>query len=187
MDWKTQYKPERKPQVNWNDIGNAIHDSVSMEDVLTVYAPHVPRKHHRCPCPLHNGKDYNFSYTESGYKCFVCGESGDVISFVKTICELPTRTDAMKRINSDLNLRLPIDYEAGAIFRIAAQKRQQEAEKRRKTREEWDARYNELIAEYVRLDKGRMSDPSSAEYAEAVKWIDYVEYLLDCHLQNEPR
>lgn len=187
MDWKQTYKPEREVKVDWNDIGNAIHDTVSMEDVLNVYAPHVPRRHHRCPCPIHNGKDYNFSYTQNGYKCFVCGASGDVISFVKEVCELATRSDAMKRINSDLNLRLPIDYEAGEIFRIVAQKRRQEAEKRQKTREEWNARYSELIAEYARLDLGRMSDPLSDEYAEAVKRIDYVEYLLDCHLQNEPR
>jgi DNA primase len=38
----------------------------------------------RGPCPFHHGKNDNFSLTpRGGYKCFVCGESGDVFTFVE--------------------------------------------------------------------------------------------------------
>ena len=35
----------------------------------------------RGPCPFHHGKNPNFSVTaRGGYKCFKCGESGDVFT-----------------------------------------------------------------------------------------------------------
>lgn len=38
----------------------------------------------RGPCPFHHGKHDNFSVSaRGGYKCFVCGESGDVFTFVE--------------------------------------------------------------------------------------------------------
>ena len=38
----------------------------------------------RGPCPFHHGKGDNFSISpRGGYKCFVCGESGDVFTFVQ--------------------------------------------------------------------------------------------------------
>jgi len=38
----------------------------------------------RGPCPFHHGKNDNFSISpRGGYKCFVCGESGDVFTFVQ--------------------------------------------------------------------------------------------------------
>ena len=37
----------------------------------------------RGPCPFHGGKDNNFSVTARGYKCFVCGETGGVFTFVQ--------------------------------------------------------------------------------------------------------
>lgn len=186
MDWQNQYRPERK--TNWEDIANAIHDLVTVEDVLHCYYPSIPIRRHRCPCPIHNGKDFNFSFTRSGYKCFVCGASGDVIALVKEACELSTRADAMKRLNSDLNLHLPIDSQPSGIFSLAAKKRREEAEKRQKERAEWEDRYNALVKEYAEMDKSILfANPLSSEYVEAVKRIDYVAYLIDQHLINEPR
>ena len=98
-------------RASWEDISNAIRESLTMEDVLEFYCPSTPRQHHRCPCPIHNGKDYNFSYIDKGYKCFSCGAKGDVITFVQTICEYEYRSDAMRRINSDFRLDLPLGGE----------------------------------------------------------------------------
>ncbi|MGV3708704.1 MAG: DNA primase [Gemmatimonas sp.] len=40
---------------------------------------------YRGPCPFHNGKGPNFSVVpgKNFYHCFVCGESGDVVTFVR--------------------------------------------------------------------------------------------------------
>lgn len=186
MNWEDKYKPSRK--TDWEDIANAIHDMVSIEDVLRFYLPSLTIRRHRCACPIHNGKDMNFSFTRYGYKCFVCGASGDVVALVKEVCELSTRADAMKRLNDDLNLHLPIDSEQSISFAMASQKRREEAKKRQYMERLWKAKYNYLMRKYAHLDKVRLfSDPNSDEFAEAVKLIAFVEHEIDMHLRDEPR
>jgi hypothetical protein len=109
VNWTEEYKPERR--ASWEDIAQAIHDSVTMSDVIGVYCPEARPRHHRMPCPIHNGIGFNFSFTDHGYCCFVCNETGDVIKFVQTVCSLRSRTDAMTQINRDFHLNLPFGRE----------------------------------------------------------------------------
>lgn len=185
MDWATVYRPERK--VDWADIAAEIRETVTMEDVIRAYTPLVKIRNHRCPCPFHNGKDYNFSFTRTGYKCFVCGASGDVIGYVKDILGIPSRTDAMIQINHDLNLNLAVNGTLSAIQSANLALKRAEREKKEKAHAEWEETYHSLWAEWIECDKTRMTaDPDSDEYAEAVKRIDYIAYLID-NLPPEPR
>ena len=185
VDWTSEYKRERR--ATWEDIANAIHDSVTMDEVLSMYTPSTPKKHRRCPCPIHQGKDYNFSYTEQGYKCFVCGASGDVITFVQTVCELATRTDAMKRINADFRLSLPIGCEITPAEDKALRKRREAAREKERIHEEWERGLQKLWDEWCRLDRNRIfCAPDSPAWIEAVKNIDRVAYEIDCY-PEEPR
>ena len=185
MDWQNQYHPERT--VEWSDIAAAIHETVTMDEVISVYAPQLPIRNRRCPCPFHNGKEYNFSFTRYGYKCFVCGVSGDVVTFVKEVCELATRVDAMKRMNADLNLHLPIDANVSTEVSAEMARRRAEHERKEAEREAWKAAYANLWDEWIRLDRvKRTADPQSESYANAVKRIDYISYQIDC-LKAEPR
>jgi DNA primase len=56
-------------------------------DIVSVVGEFVKLKRvgnsFRGPCPFHHGKNANFSVTQHGYKCFVCGKSGDVFTFVQ--------------------------------------------------------------------------------------------------------
>jgi len=57
-------------------------------DIVAVIGEYVKLKRvgnsFRGPCPFHHGKNDNFSVSlRGGYKCFVCGESGDVFTFVQ--------------------------------------------------------------------------------------------------------
>jgi DNA primase len=57
-------------------------------DIVAIVGEYVKLKRvgnsYRGPCPFHHGKNDNFSVTlRGGYKCFVCGESGDVFTFVQ--------------------------------------------------------------------------------------------------------
>jgi DNA primase len=57
------------------DIVSIIGEFVKLKRVGTSF---------RGPCPFHHGKNANFSVSaKGGYKCFVCGESGDVFTFVQ--------------------------------------------------------------------------------------------------------
>lgn len=173
---------------SWVDISDSIRSSVTMDDVLTLYCPSLPRRRNRCPCPLHNGKDYNFSYNTHGYKCFVCGASGDVIGFVKEVCELSTRPDAMSKINADFRLNLPINCTISATQSANLALKRAEIERERAKRQAWEEQYHALMDEWVRLDRAtREADPESDEYTYAVKNINMVSYELDALLDAEPR
>ena len=85
-------------------ITDEIYNLVKMEDVLRQYG-FSPGRAGRIPCPLHGGKDRNFSYTKEVYHCWTCGARGNVISFVMKYFGL-TFGQAITRINNDFNLGL---------------------------------------------------------------------------------
>src|SRR5438876_8131657 len=70
-----------------------IPDSVVQQvrehaDIVSIIGEHVKLKRvgttFRGPCPFHQGKHANFAVTPGGgYVCFVCGEKGDVFTFVQ--------------------------------------------------------------------------------------------------------
>lgn len=187
--WKSAYRPQRAARIE--DIAQTIHDTVSMDEVVRVYLPELRPRNRRIPCPIHHGEDYNLSYTEHGYKCFVCGASGDVINFVRDVCELKTRSDAMKRLNKDLNLNLPINGDATPTFSAEVAKRRQAAEARKRAHDEWVERYHRLSDEWISLDNFLCSpaakDPANAEErARAIGRKLIVEYSLDA-MPEEPR
>lgn len=185
-DWIKTYKPERR--IEWSDVARSIRDMVTVEEALSVYCPETHIRNRRCPCPIHRGKDYNFSFTDKGYTCFVCGSSGDVIDLVKAVCELATRQDAMRQINRDMRLSLPL---AGEVATGKASEKLQmaraKAESKRKAIEAWNKRYNELYDEYaalIRRIKDENTDPYDRAAAEAR--LVTVNYLIDT-LPEEPR
>lgn len=187
-DWG--YKRERLATID--EIAESIRANVTIEDALNEYAPGIQIKHRRCPCPIHNGKDFNFSFNETGFKCFVCGESGDVISLVKGICELPTRLDAMRKICDDFSL--PVNFHAtiSAEVSVKVNKRREEAERKRKEREEWEARYQKALNEWIELDKIVTDTPwdseeNIAKVCRAREERARVGYQVDLILANEPR
>ena len=186
MNWTSRYKKEHR--ASWEDIAGAIHETVTMDEAVRMYAPEHNPRYHRIPCPIHQGKDYNFSYTKTGYKCFVCGASGDVISFVQTILSLRDRTDAMKRINADFRLGLPIGCEITSAENKALEERRKAArEKEKRIAECWTG-YHALWDEWCRLDRQRIfCQVGSPAWVEAVTNIDRVAWEIDCYPVEEPR
>lgn len=88
------------------DYAGEIKARVTMPEILTAYG--VPVKtHKRIPCPIHHGTDNNFSFKDDHFKCWVCGAHGDVISFVQQYFDI-SFNDAIDKINTDMNLGLPI-------------------------------------------------------------------------------
>ncbi len=68
-----------------DDVVDRVRDEA---DIVSIVGEFVKLKRvgnsFRGPCPFHHGKKDNFSVTtKGGYKCFRCGESGDVFTFVQ--------------------------------------------------------------------------------------------------------
>lgn len=88
------------------DYAGIIKSSVLMQDVAERYTgQRIVRN--RIRCPIHHGSDLNMRIYRSSYHCFVCHATGDVIQFVQSVLGLSFQ-DAMKRLNDDFNLHLPI-------------------------------------------------------------------------------
>lgn len=188
----TNWNYKRERIATAEEIAETIHASVTIQDALNVYCPGTETKHGRCPCPIHNGKDYNFSFNERWFKCFVCGASGDVISLVKEVCELSTRGEAMQKICDDF--RLPVNFHA-PISKETSEKVnriREEAERKRKEKEEWESRYQNTLNEWIELDKVVLntpwdSDENIRKICEAKEKRARVGYQLDIILAHEPR
>ena len=88
------------------DYAGIIKSSISMPDVAERYSgQRIVRN--RIKCPIHHGSDLNMRIYRSSYHCFVCHATGDVIQFVQSVLGLSFQ-DAMKRLNEDFRLNLPI-------------------------------------------------------------------------------
>lgn len=188
-NWKQAYRPQRKARLE--DIAEIIRETVSMDDVVSVYAPEHRPRGRRIPCPIHQGEGYNLSYTAHGFRCFVCGASGDVIAFVKDVLGLSTRADAMRRINQDLRLNLPIDGDVRPSFSAEAERRRQDAKRRRDAQDAWESHYNALWDDWARQDSiiraADIKDPTEAWLrAAAIDRKTRIEYELLC-LPEKPR
>lgn len=77
-----------------------LKERITMPELLKHYG--IPHSSKRISCPLHNGKDKNFSFNDHFYRCFVCGKSGDVISFAMEYNNLTFR-QAMLEISNILH------------------------------------------------------------------------------------
>lgn len=163
-----------------------IKSTVTMENVLNQYGFRTSR-YGRIPCPLHNGKDKNFSYKQRHYKCFVCGKSGSVIDFVMDVFGLDF-SHAVERINQDLQLGLSMDKPSEADLSALREKQRKEREEK----EQWESIAKQLAAEHlywheisVHFAPIRPETYGTAYihplYAEAVKRLPYVEYQIEEH------
>lgn len=170
----------------YNSPAEIIKESVSMADVLGHYG-FRPNRYGRIPCPLHNGKDKNFSYKPKHFKCFVCNKSGTVIDFVMELFGV-NFVQAVERINLDLQLGLSLDKPSDAD--LTALREKQRA--RKEAEDRWQEEYKQLAAEHlywheisVHFAPKRPETYGSAYihplYAEAVKRLPYIEYLIEEH------
>ena len=91
------------------DYAGIIKQSVSMPEVVERYTgQRIVRN--RIKCPMHNGADRNMRIYPKSYYCWVCHAAGDQIQFVQSVLGLSFQ-DAMKRLNEDFGLHLPIGEE----------------------------------------------------------------------------
>lgn len=163
-----------------------IKSSVSMSDVLNHYG-FSPSRYGRIPCPLHNGRDKNFSYKQKNFKCFVCGKSGSQIDFVMHLFGIEF-SQAVERINSDFRLGLSMEKPSEADLTDLREKQRKEREEK----ERWEAVAKHLAAEHLYWHEAlihfapvRPATYGEAYihplYAEAVKRLPYIEYLIEEH------
>lgn len=170
-----------------NNFGNTIKQLITMEDVLCHYG--FPTSiNGRIPCPLHNGKDNNFSYKDHYFKCFVCGRGGSVIDFVMELFGINYR-QAVLRINQDFSLGLTDKRDGRSQLSEAARRARKERREAEKREKEW---WEMIRLLWYYRDVVQFAQPVQEDgivwihplYAEAIKRLPEVEYWLDERFQE---
>lgn len=171
-----------------NVIAEQIYELVTIPDVLKMYGYGLGRNR-RIPCPLHDGKDANFAYTDTVYHCWTCGVKGNVIGLVMQLFRI-SFGQAITRINYDFNLRLAVKKPSyrQRIQRQGkvAQKATQRAEKQRLDREYIAAvdEYRELLKVKQKHFPKHMEDIPNAAFIYAAVYLPKLEDWLDQNLDR---
>ena len=94
----------------YSQLVNDIRSIQDLESVINYYYP-GQLKNKTMKCPFHNDKTPSFKIADKGkgafYKCFGCGESGDIIEFIKKVENIefiPALKKAYLILNRPLNL-----------------------------------------------------------------------------------
>jgi hypothetical protein len=166
-----------------------IKTRLKMPEILRFYGFKIKRGN-RIPCPFHSGQDENCGVKNDYIHCFVCGESADQIGFVQKYFNL-SFSDAIRKINDDFCLGLPLGEKIDKRKRIEISKRcfeikkQKEKELQEKTLIEKE--YDEALSDWIRLDMQRRlyapmyeTDELHPLFVEAITRIEQAQYRLDC-------
>lgn len=147
---------------NYSKYAQIIKDSVTVPQMLDFYGFKLGVGD-RMPCPFHNGKDSNLGVKNDFYHCFVCGKSGDVITFVQEYFG-ESFYNAMSRLNHDFRLGLPIGD------KIPTLRQYRKAEHMAK-----QAKTNRLLqkVELLRLEMNR--ENSIKKYTALQQIIDFTQ------------
>ncbi|MBO6195264.1 MAG: DNA primase [Bacilli bacterium] len=88
-----------------------IKRKINISDIIRDYIPLVQRgKNYFGVCPFHDDHNPSMSVSDEKqmYKCFVCGEAGDVFNFVKEYEKIPYY-EAVKKVASKVGININID------------------------------------------------------------------------------
>ncbi len=92
---------------DWSKLREAIRSRVAIEDIVQQYVPDLKKKgsNYVALCPFHTEKTPSFyvSPQRQIFKCFGCGEGGDVVSFLMKI-ENISFWEAVKRLAKEAGI-----------------------------------------------------------------------------------
>lgn len=149
-------------------IYSDIKERLDMKDVLTAYGIEVNRSGF-CLCPFHGEKTPSMKVYEKNYKCFGCGESGDVIKFVEKMFDL-SPIDACKKLNNDFSLSLNMKASKSEISQTML------LHQRRERMKEIENSSLNLVSDYLNTLNGYRIDymPQNINEVPDIRFIEYL-------------
>ena len=128
------------------DVFREVRERLDMDTVARHYG-YEPDRAGFIRCPFHTG-DRNASLKlyagDRGWHCFGCDRGGSVVDFVALDLGV-SPLDAVRRLNEDFSLGLPIDRPATAAERQEAQHRK-EVSATYQDFEAWKDRFSKLLS-----------------------------------------
>ena len=173
------------------DYAEKIKSMVSMPEMMEQYGFRLDKAGF-CKCPFHSERSASFkAYPGTrGYYCFGCNQSGSVIDFVMKFFGM-SFVDAIKKINEDFSLGLPIGEKLDRRKQIEMNRqafmRKREVEAEKAEQERIENAYWSAFDEWKRLDTNKIicapetqTEPLHPLFVEALKNISGAEYMLEC-------
>lgn len=166
-----------------------IKTFVSISDIFDKYVGTAPDMHGRYKCPFNDKEDRkNFGIKHNQlWHCFSCGSTGDQITLVQKLFDLPFN-DAILKIAEDFHLSTEKDEKMSLKMRIEMQRRILQKEKDKRYQQYFDYKARELYNHIVGLtrileDIIRKTNPTE----ETKKYYAYSyksEINLDARARN---
>lgn len=155
-----------------------IKERLSIREVLEGYGMKFNNKGFAL-CPFHDEKTASLALKGDRFYCFGCGESGDLIDFVKKYFGLSFH-DALKKINDDFSLDLDSSLSQEDKDKYNEQLKIDRAFKEIAEREKkkytgvYDSLCNQLIGMRGRLINGTVLENEVKKYKERGQMINLI-------------
>lgn len=106
------------------NIFDEVKQRLTMDEVARFYG-YQPNRAGFIRCPFHHDKTASLKLYPGtrGFHCFGCGKGGSVIDFVSELYGLDP-LGAVRQINNDFRLGLPLDRPPTQAERVVAQKQE---------------------------------------------------------------
>ena len=161
------------------DVFAEARERVSTEEAARLYGFALNRAGFIC-CPFHGERSPSLKLWADHWYCFGCHEGGSVIDFVGKLFGI-SPLDAVRKLNADFSLGLPLDHRQTREERVEAKKRRHEAEVRRQF-EDWRAETLDKLCAVLRVGNAalkRSPDTWTHGETEAVRWAAVLEHWAD--------
>lgn len=177
------------------DVFQEVRERVSAQDAARHYG-FQPNRAGFIPCPFHHEKTASLKLypDKGGFYCFGCHSGGSVLDFVAQLYGLDA-LGAVRRLNDDFHLALPLDREQTPAERREAEKaaqRRRQLTDTAKAFEAWRGAMLDKLTACFRLAHLTMKaietpadfDRLTVAEALAIREQAYIEYLLDLLLSG---
>ena len=161
-----------------NDVFRDARERVTAEDAARHFGVTFDRRGWAL-CPFHHDRHPSMSFKNGRFRCWVCNVGGDSIDLTSRLLGLDAM-GAVRRLNEDFRLALPLDRQPTQVEAKAARRRLEVAEAHRAF-EEWRSGFiNRLSAAFreghLLLKDCPAPDTLTERETTAIKWHVCFEY-----------
>lgn len=162
------------------NIFEEIKSRINLQTVVTGYGIEINRSGF-CLCPFHAEKTPSMKIYDNGFKCYGCGEGGDMFVFVQKLFNLENPLDAAKKINNDFGLNVEFNHKPTRQEFLSAKnivRERQEFEHEEKVAINAFTEYFKILRDfnfkYAPKTPGEVPDKRFIEYCNNMDKLDYT-------------
>lgn len=175
-------------QYDINDLFRQAKDNLDIKNCAEYYGMTIDRSG-RAICPFHDDRHPSLSFKGNFFKCFACGEGGDVLKLVGKLTGVSKPIEVLRLLNRDFGLNLPLDekisHKQAKVIREKAKEREHYSDLNKRF-EEWSNHafkvcncYTKLLRfwrkEYAPKTPDEQLNPL---FEESLLKLDYMEHIM---------